>query len=906
MAHEELIAVFEYLIGTLKYTASPSYLLEDVFSVLETRPEIIDDPKVAPYLPKLISLQPSLSISSSLYRVLREQVNASLPSGLKPINLHGNASEFMQKIEMKWRRHARKPSVEVLRVIMPLLELDDSEILDLASQAMFQSSAVRDMVAHWLIAQTNLNHSTHFALEVLMETSSENTLYMREIGQRLGPPCTTLAMSTSTSNPQRESYQSTLFKLLPLVEEGHILVKRVVGLFSKRPTANVIPFLARLAQTGRVTQNDVEKILLLSIKELVSLLNEPLKSKEVIQAIPHLATFGNVSAESLDALFNISIRNHLTDSSVMTALSLLFHKISLKPAGCNRLIQAILHHSQFSTAASPNSTSREPLVDILYCLFKMHPQNTCQPSHITPLIRVYRGSLSVPDLSLLEIFRLFEQQRKYSVASLMASWGPDPGVVSTDILNAIIGLNSNLLFATCVEFPQWRTTQKSCTAEAHRSKSSLYDPFFILLLLHSYLSTQGGGRTLTPLDWVGFFRTNIASLVISSLSARHGDIRGLGWTAFGGLCNAVAQAEFYEKAQTFYIFKMLSRLHKATPANESPTENPRLSTYATLFFAHAIRAVYTPASSLYPLVSRFLLQRPEFDLNDPPMLYSMLYSSLSSDFGKRGGNWKRERVWMLRFLADGMVSSQDWKVLQRRHTWDLLATTYHTHSNDGAIKQGVLKVLLRMTQNQRVVTSLVCHSHLLSWASFTISGMSRIEDENTVMSWCQALENIVVFVDHERVTKRMGILWRDQLLLCVNKLLNYITGNATTYSMDQSLEGLCTLTRIIQRFSSLPDTPVERETLFKALGALKSVETGLDISLGEARQWSPPVSKWGEIQERLWLTMMSMDKEQKYDLWGILTARMVGLGSVKPPVLSEGTSAWVRIEVLHLLSQSDS
>ncbi|KAG8866195.1 hypothetical protein FRC20_008965 [Serendipita sp. 405] len=781
MAHEGLIAVFEYLIGTLKYTASPSYLLEDVFSVLETRPEIIDDPKVAPYLPKLISLQSSLSISSSLYRVLREQVNASLPSGLKPINLHGNASEFVQKIEMQWRRHARKPSTEVLRVIMPLLELDDSEILDLASQAMFQSSA-----------------------------------------------------------------------------------------------------------------------------ELVSLLNEPLKSKEVIQAIPHLATFGNVSAESLDALFNISIRNHLTDSSVMTALSLLFHKISLKPAGCNRLIQAILHHSQFSTAASPNSTSREPLVDILYCLFKMHPQNTCQPSHITPLIRVYRGSLSVPDLSLLEIFRLFEQQRKYSVASLMASWGPDPGVVSTDILNAIIGLNSNLLFATCVEFPQWRTTQKSCTAEAHRSKSSLYDPFFILLLLHSYLSTQGGGRTLTPLDWVGFFRTNIASLVISSLSARHGDIRGLGWTAFGGLCNAVAQAEFYEKAQTFYIFKMLSRLHKATPANESPTENPRLSIYTTLFFAHAIRAVYTPASSLYPLVSRFLLQRPEFDLNDPPMLYSMLYSSLSSDFGKRGGNWKRERVWMLRFLADGMVSSQDWKVLQRRHTWDLLATTYHTHSNDGAIKQGVLKVLLRMTQNQRVVTSLVCHSHLLSWASFTIRGMSRIEDENTVMSWCQALENIVVFVDHERVTKRMGNIWHAQLLLCVNKLLNYITGNATTYPMDQSLEGLCTLTRIIQRFSSLPDTPVERETLFKALGALKSVETGLDISLGEASQWSPLVSKWGEIQERLWLAMMSMDNEQKYDLWGILTARMVGLGSVKPPVLSEGTSAWVRIEVLHLLSQSDS
>lgn len=67
------------------------------------------------------------------------------------------------------------------------------------------------------------------------------------------------------------------------------------------------------------------------------------------------------------------------------------------------------------------------------------------------------------------------------------------------------------------------------------------------------------------------------------------------------------------------------------------------------------------------------------------MLYGMLYSS-SDD------NWKKERAWIIRFLADGMVSSEDWKVLKRRHTWDLLSSLFQSSEGDSMLRLGILEV----------------------------------------------------------------------------------------------------------------------------------------------------------------------------------------------------------------------
>jgi len=137
---------------------------------------------------------------------------------------------------------------------------------------------------------------------------------------------------------------------------------------------------------------------------------------------------------------------------------------------------------------------------------------------------------------------------------------------------------------------------------------------------------------------------------------------------------------FQEKAHVTYIFNLLRDLLGLSSFDDPP----QLSSYTTLVLAHSLRGVFYPSNFIYPLTARFLLQRPELDPRDVPMLYVMLYSNAD--------NWKTERRWMIRFLADGMVGSGDWRILKRRHGWDLLASLFQCTGSDFGSRKGIFEV----------------------------------------------------------------------------------------------------------------------------------------------------------------------------------------------------------------------
>lgn len=146
--------------------------------------------------------------------------------------------------------------------------------------------------------------------------------------------------------------------------------------------------------------------------------------------------------------------------------------------------------------------------------------------------------------------------------------------------------------------------------------------------------------------------------------------------------NDLQSADMQEKEQVLYI---LNILRDQLPS--SPDDLPvRLPSYVTLFLAHALRGIFYPSNFIYPITARFLLQRPELDLNDVPLLFGLLYSSTD--------DWKKERAWIVRFLADGMQSSEDWRLLKRRHTWDLLASLFESSFNDKTLRHGILEVMI--------------------------------------------------------------------------------------------------------------------------------------------------------------------------------------------------------------------
>ena len=149
----------------------------------------------------------------------------------------------------------------------------------------------------------------------------------------------------------------------------------------------------------------------------------------------------------------------------------------------------------------------------------MHPQNTCQPSHVEPLVRLYRGTLSISDRKLIAIFVLFEHTKKSAITSLLSRWSPSPGVVCDNVLQAVQALDPARIWRTCVQYPQW----VSCSSEsASHNDGHLYDPWFLALLFSCLLLERA---RISTAAWIQILRTNIGSLLIRSLSARHTSVR---------------------------------------------------------------------------------------------------------------------------------------------------------------------------------------------------------------------------------------------------------------------------------------------------------------------------------------------------------------------------------------------
>jgi nucleolar pre-ribosomal-associated protein 1 len=215
-----------------------------------------------------------------------------------------------------------------------------------------------------------------------------------------------------------------------------------------------------------------------------------------------------------------------------------------------------------------------------------------------------------------------------------------------------------------------------------------------------------------------------------------------------------------------------------THSNEPPQ---RLPSYTTLILMHALRGIFYPSNFIYPLTSRFLLQRPELDTTDVPMLYGMLYSS--SD------DWKKERGWIIRFLSDGMMSTEDWRVLKRRHTWELLASLYQSSESDVVLRQSILevgsrlffcaplsifksifcikKVLANLTCNAQATNSLILKSALLSWVEVQL-----LHSTSGSVAWIRILENILIVVNSNKIEVSTNGEWRFAIGRCLEYLLD--------------------------------------------------------------------------------------------------------------------------------------
>ncbi|KAI5117575.1 hypothetical protein M0805_005637 [Coniferiporia weirii] len=588
----------------------------------------------------------------------------------------------------------------------------------------------------------------------------------------------------------------------------------------------------------------------------------------------------NVAPHFAEPVVAAAIRHHLLHAPVVQLADVLLSHADFKPAVINRHLQSILQHVQFNQICAYDTSAEEKqaVVKLLYTMFHTHPTNTCQPSHVQPLIQLYSGSLSSTDRQLLAIFHLFETQRRSSVASIFIHWcQPDPTSQRTS-LDVILNLDAHRVLRTCLAFPDRRTAAVGSEQEVKASRAEdalVYDPVFVLLLFSQVLVD---GPPQTALSWVSLYRTNAISLVIRCLSSADSAIRQLALSQLSILWKTMQTADMQEKEHVIHLLDLLrDRLPEASENSDIPN-TPRLTSYGTLLVAHALRGIFYPSNFIYPITARFLLQRPELDLQDVPMLYGLLYSS--SD------EWKKERGWMVKFLADGMSSSEDWRLLKRRHTWDLLASLFQGSYNDRPLRHGILEVLANLTCHTQATTSLVLKSSLLQWIEMQLLTVKN--DEN--VAWARIIENVLVVVDTEKIEQATNGEWQAVLLRCLTSLLR-----------DADITLLHLLTRSMTRLNSerLGHSSIVRRALELAIARLTEYEKNSTLGLHQLPS-EDNLETWGKVVESLWV--VSMTHEVKGVVWDQLTSRLL-LWRANRGESESSIGEWARKQVVAMLRE---
>ncbi|KAF7433677.1 hypothetical protein PC9H_005640 [Pleurotus ostreatus] len=917
---EPLLDLFDSITDSLSDTPSQSTVsvLREILVSIK-RPLRSGDSsfewKLRSRLPQLLALRPVLSGFYVLEDIVATALESSLPIGHDSHDARhqhieagspDSISNLIERAETHWSHRLDAPPSELdLKSFLHQTSWSPSTVR-ITSALLYRHTSPDNVFWRWVGTDNCAHRSTHDFAIVLHAILDAHITRGKPIPKLEGdgwlPHFTRLLKATIEPRHPREMRarcswcMSSLLLLVPA--EATQFANCVASELSISPgsafPAEILTAAARIFQYEQ-HRTVVSSIVTSALQGLVSLLGDEDHHSEgdqtMIRLIPLVTP--DIKVHLVEPLLTVVSKQCLANKHALDLSTALVKVVPLKPVVVNRFLQNILQHPQFFKYSS--SSSREAIINLLSTLFHQHPANTCQPTHVEPLVRIYQGSLSVPDQQILAVFRLFEVERTTSMAPLLSSWSSSPDIPSADASEAIRTLDPGRVLRTCLGFPHWRRFEVQEVRALSRHETLLYDPVFLLLLFAQAMSES---PPTSALAWVELFRTNIICLVIRTLSSRDEKMREVALMQITALWGSIQNADMQERPHVIYILNLLK------DTLDAPSDLPakRLPSYSTLILLHALRAIFYPSNFIYPLTSSFLLQRPELDTHDIPMLYGMLYSSSDA--------WKKERGWIIRFLSDGMISTNDWRVLKRRHTWDLLASLYQSSADDRALRNGILEVLANITCNVQATTSLVLKSALLSWIEMQVSSCRNLE----TIAWIKILENIMVIVDPSKVESATGGAWREAILRCLLTLLDETPLG--------KLNVLRTIAPAVLRLSLLPGTPLQKlHSLLKAsISSLQVVEENTKVhglerivvkpastlhdpphpsaelfDLDELHGNDDDIRVWGEIVESLWRTGMTL--QQPHEAWGALTSRLLVWRSIVGEEGSE-VGGWARKEVV--------
>ncbi|CBQ73977.1 conserved hypothetical protein [Sporisorium reilianum SRZ2] len=563
------------------------------------------------------------------------------------------------------------------------------------------------------------------------------------------------AVDTAPSKAFRRALLEVLLGLIEKVPD----LPRLIEILQATTDAALLWLVRRFAEDSNDSTDLVQTIV------LFTLLVERISDDERFDV--------QLKKSHVDPVVQAAIKNRLPAADQMQLVQALCVHSNLEPTHLSRYLGALSAHSDFNSVMRGTAIIQRPLqsdadagedepeegeeadsgkadqlkqlmVELVYTIARRDGKALLRAPLLTKLMTFYGASLSASDRMLLAMFRQFEQEGGQSFAGLVHGWtlpSSSGGASSAvgggdqDTLEALQSLDANVVFATCTEYPRslsLRNTIYSGYGDddaglpgqvygKHTDAAQRYDPVFVASLLAGVTLPD---VKLSGLQWVAVFASNAPGLAVCGLSSLCADMRRASLTLVSNLYLAMREAEFQEKEHLTMLLDLLrDALDTTSTVQDSPASTaaaPYLPTTTTLFIAHALRAVTTPGTFMYPIISHFLLQRPALDITDVPLLYSLLYTA--SD------KYRQERMWMLRFLRDVARSGggSDWKIFKRRRTWELLASLYDAcdagsaGSSERAVEETSIRALVEDTtawlvRKGDVAIELVTRRGLLTW-----------------------------------------------------------------------------------------------------------------------------------------------------------------------------------------------
>ncbi|OLL26710.1 hypothetical protein NEOLI_000341 [Neolecta irregularis DAH-3] len=407
----------------------------------------------------------------------------------------------------------------------------------------------------------------------------------------------------------------------------------------------------------------------------------------------------SLDARVVNPVFETGLRSHITLKQTAELLLALTVFVDPNELNTSRALQIIFGHppEKIFQTLEPPSALRRDIALLLHQLYFISPKSNATVSTLEGLLQLYNGSIDEADTSILAMIVDIESIRGESVA---ISHKPFDVKSSTAIFDSKRILKSIYNFPIEVDRSQLNLSDimasRTELLQETELKASIYDPVLLLSMIAMFLKQHEPNQ-----DFRKLIESNAFGYILICLSSTEKNILKMAYNILEHLWYTLETSKFREQGQITLIFTLL----RNTFSEEEGLPTRISSAFAT-FLAIAPSVLLNPGHMMYEKLNKFLLQRPVFDIQDIPMLYSIIYTD---------EDWQKEVCWFLEILASGVKCYDDFEHFCKRHIFEWCFELYESHVSSSSVKNLVVLLLERAGLIREVRKGLETRYGMVSW-----------------------------------------------------------------------------------------------------------------------------------------------------------------------------------------------